>query len=268
MKETTMNFRVITLKDLWDIFMRRITAIVLAAVIVAGGYFAIDRLAFQPMYNSTATLYLLRENENMSVSSGEAANEFNLALKMVNDCNYLIKSRSVVERVIWDLDLDVDYARLRSRISVANPTNTRILEVSVEAESPQQAKDIVDRLCEIGQASITDAMGFQQVNLYEYGTLESRPCNRTGLMTFLLAGTTAALLVYGVYLLAFLLDDRLRTEEDIENVLGLSILAEIPNLGGIQKRRYGYYRGYGYGYGRRAYGYGQKKDSTDKEKRS
>lgn len=264
MNETINSFRIVTLKDLWSIFVHRAIIIILAAVTVSGTYLTMDRLAFRPMYESTATLYLLRENEDMSVSSGEATNEFNLALKMINDCTYLIKSRTVVNQVIRDLELDMEYSRLCGRISTNNPTNTRILEVTVQAESPEQAKRIVDRLCEVGQLKIADAMGFQQVNLYEYGSLNEAPCNRSSIATYILIGVVVATLVYSVFLLTFLLDDRLRTEEDIEGLLGLSILAEIPNLGGIQKRRYGYYRGYGYG--KRSYG--QKSTAADKEKRT
>lgn len=261
------RMRVLTLKDLWDIFVRRIMTIMLAAVIAAGVSFAIDRITFRAQYTSTATLYILRENENMSTSSGEASNEFSLALKVVNDCTYLLKSRTVVNQVIEDLELDMSYNALYANISTNNPTNTRILEVKVQASSPELAKRIVDRLCEIGQDKIHDAMGFSQVNLYEYGALPSKPSNRTGMMTFAAIGVAAAVVVYALYLLKFLLDDRIRSDEDIESVLGLSILAEIPNVNGSKKgygkyayKKYGYGR---YGYGRRRqYGYGQRRRSN------
>ena len=52
---------------------------------------------------------------------------------------------------------------------MSNPEDTRILEVTVKADSPKMAKAIVDRICTIGAARIEDAMGFQQVNVYELG---------------------------------------------------------------------------------------------------
>lgn len=236
----TSDVRQITLADLWDLFIQRIVVIVLAAVIAAAGFFAVDMAMYDPQYSSTATLYILREGRGENTSSGEAANELALALRLVYDCNYFLKSRTVLNTVIEDLGLDMSYSQLYSRISTANPTNTRVLEITVRGDSPEQAKAIVDRICDIGPAKIEEAMGFSQVNLYEYGTLPVKPSNSPSIVTYGLVGVAAAVITYAVFLLMFLLDDRMRTDADVERILGLSILAEIPHVGSVQKGRYGY----------------------------
>lgn len=254
------NTKVVKLTDLWDVFLRCWWLMVLAAVVVSGAAKVIDDINFVPEYKSTATLYILRQNDNDYSTSGEATNDFSLALKVVNDCDYLLKSRSVVDEVIESLDIDVSYASLKSRISTSNPEDTRILEVTVRAYDPTSAKLIVDKLCEIGQEKITEAMGFEQVNLYEYGNVADAPCNKTGLTTYFMIAMIIAVLVYAVFLLIFLFDDRLMTEEDIERYLGLSILGDIPNSQDTGRRRYGY----GYKYSKYAYKsrpYTNRKDS-------
>lgn len=237
------NVRVVTLKDLWGIFIHRLWVMILAAVVVAGGMLLINRLTFIPTYTSTATLYILRQDND--TSSGNSDSDFSLALKVVNDCDYLLKSHSVLDEVIQELNLEIDYKILSKSVSTSNPENTRILEVTVKSDSPENAKNIVDALCEIGQEKITEAMGFQQVNLYEYGTVNEKPCNTTSMTTYLLAGMIAAILVYSAFLIVFLLDDRIRTEEDIERYLGLSILGDIPNANDKKNHQYGYYKAYG-----------------------
>lgn len=237
------NVRVVTLKDLWGIFIHRLWVMTLAAVVVAGGLLLINRLTFIPTYSSTATLYILRQDNDTSI--GNSDSDFSLALKVVNDCDYLLKSHSVLDEVIQELNLEIDYKNLSKSVSTSNPENTRILEVTVESDSPENAKRIVDALCEIGQEKITEAMGFQQVNLYEYGTLNDKPCNTTSMTTYLLAGMIAAILVYSIFLIIFLLDDRIRTEEDIERYLGLSILGDIPNANDKKNHQYGYHKAYG-----------------------
>ena len=244
--------REITLKDLWDIFARRLWVMILAAAIAIGGLYAYVQMTYTPRYKSTATLYILNLDNEDSVSS--TYNSFNLALKVVNDCTYLLKSHTVLDQVIEELELDISYAELYSSVSTANPEETRILQVTVEADSPEQAKEIVDSICSIGPDKIRDAMEFDQVNLYEYGILNTKPCNTTGIMTYLLLGVIAAVIVYIVFLVGFLLDDRIRTEEDIQRYLGLSILGEIPNADDSGKKGYGYYR---YGSKKYKYGYGK-----------
>lgn len=236
------NARVITLTDLWDLFLQRFVVICLAAVIAAGSFFAVDMIFYDPQYSSTATMYILRQNGSEDTSSGEAANELSLALRLVYDCNYFLKSRTVINTVIEDLGLDMTYNQLYSRISTANPTNTRVLEITVKGDSPEQAKAIVDRICDIGPDKIEEAMGFSQVNLYEYGNLPTVPSNTPNVFKYGVVGVAAAVVAYAVFLLMFIMDDRIRTDEDIEKILGLSVLAEIPNTGGSGKARYGYYK--------------------------
>ena len=234
-----MNAMEITLEDLLGIFIKRFFLMVLAAVVVMVGAFGVSKLT-KPRYESTATLYILRQNNE---ESSNTASDFSLALNVVNDCTYFLKSHAVLDEVIKELALSMSYDDLADSISTSNPDSTRILEVTVEAASPDEAKRIVDSLCEIGSEKIVAAMGFKQVNLYEYGTYEEEPSNKVGLMTYLLVGIVAAILVYSAFLLQFLLDDSIRTDEDVERYLGLSILGEIPDADSTKKGAYGY--GYG-----------------------
>lgn len=247
--ENSSSVRVVTLKELWEIFIRRLWVMLLIAVLCAGGFYAIIQLTFVPRYQSTATLYILNQNTTQDSSVSE---DFSLALKVVNDCDYLLKSHSVLDEVIDELGLDISYEDLSECISTSNPEDTRILEVSVEADSPEEAKRIVDKVCRTGTESITAAMGFQQVNLYEYGTLDDVPCNRTSLTTYAMVGLIAAVLTYTVFLILFLVDDTIKTDEDIERYLGLTNLGDIPATGDSGKKHYGNGYSYGYGYGQKA----------------
>lgn len=252
--------RIVTLKDLWQIFLQRFVIIFLAGAIALISSVVITRNRHTPLYSSTATMYILRQNDKIN-DSAEAYNEFTFSLRVVNDCSYLLKSRTVVNQVIQDLSLDMSYEELSSRITTNNPTSTRILEVTVQMESPQLSKQIADRVCELGQTAISDAMGFNQVNFFEKGTLTRTPCNNINYLVNLIIGVGVAAAAYIFFLLAYLLDDRIRTAEDIEQCLGLTVLGEIVNTDENQKGR-------GYGYGRYS-AYGGKHDKQDqKEARS
>ncbi len=234
-----MNVKTVNLRDLWELLIQRLWVMALAAVVCVAGLFIVKQVTYVPQYSSTATLYILRQNAEGQVSGTDS--DFSLALKVVNDCTYLLKSHAVVDQVIENMDLEMSYAQLYERISTKNPDSTRILEVKVVADTPEQAKAIVDSLCQIGQQKIMDAMGFQQVNFYERGTLETEPCNRTGLLTYALVGIIAAVLTYSVFLVLLLVDDRIRSEADIQQILGLSVLGDIPCADGtVAKKPYGY----------------------------
>lgn len=237
------NDRIVTLRDLWAVFRQRIIVLAAVALLVATGGYLLARLTYVPVYSSTATLYILRDSEHGDYSIGEANTEYALAMKVVNDCTYMLKSRAVVDQVIEDLKLQTSYEVLSSNISTNNPTSTRVLEVTVQAATPEMAKTVVDSICAIGENKIAEAMGYDQVNVYEKGTLAKRPSNSVSLLLYGIIGLAAAAVVYVGFVVAFLLDDRIRTEEDIQRYLGLSILGDIVNVYDEHKNRHGY--GYG-----------------------
>lgn len=228
--------RTISLTELWDVFLRRLWIILLAAVVAAGGTALYVNLTFVPQYASTATLYILRQHE--SAGNNATATDFSLALNVVNDCTYLLKSHSVLDQVIGELELECSYHNLYHSISARNPEDTRILEVTVVSDTPEQAKAIVDRLCEIGAEKVMDAMGFRQLNLYEYGTLGQEPCNRTSAVTYSSVAVLTAMITYAACLLWYVLDDAIRTEEDVERYMGLSVLGDIPHADEEKRRRH------------------------------
>lgn len=241
--EYKTNFRTVSPKELWNILIFRLWIILLTLVIVVGGLFSIVNFVIPPKYESVATLYILMQNEGQTVQSNYSDN-FSLALKVVNDCNHLLKSHSVLDQVIAELGLDMSYEELRSSISVANPSETRILEVKVRSASPEFAKQIVDAICNTGIANINKTMGFRQVNLYEYGILNTSPCNRLGILAYMLVSMGTAVLVYTAFLLAYIFDDRIRENDELEKELGLSVLGEIPDFDTTRRRKYKYYRYY------------------------
>lgn len=236
--DNQISSKEITLRDLVDIFLKRLWIMALAAVICMAGVFAGTRLFLPSRYESTATLYILRQTED--ATSGDASTDFSLALKVVSDCTYMLKSHTVLDGVISEQGLDMTYEELYDCVTTHNPEDTRILEVTVEAESAQQAKQIVDSVCTIGAEHINRAMGFDQVNLFELGVPESEPCNRVGLVALFLLGVAAAIVTYGVFLVIYLLDDSIRSEEDVMRYLGLSVLGDIPDANSEDTGSYGY----------------------------
>lgn len=233
--------RIITLKDIWDIFTRKFWVMILAAILVMVLLYGYEMLTFVPRYTSTATLYILKQNTNGNTTNSDTTEDFSLALDVVNDCTYLLKSHAVLDQVSDMLSLDISYEQLSRSITTANPEKTRILEVTVEGDSPEQAKKVVDCLCEVGAKKIEEAMGFQQVNLFEYGTLNREPANMLGIKVYIMVAFFAAAFTFLAFVILRLLDDSLRTDDEIEKNLEVSIIGDIPNVNDSHKNQYGYY---------------------------
>lgn len=225
--ETKSFTKMVSLSDLWSVFTQRLWIILLAAVVAVIGTRIYETHFKTPMYESTATLYILRRDNEVDYTYTQS--DFKLALDVVNDCTYVLKSTDVLLSVQQALNLDMSLNRLSQSITTKNPENTRFLEITVSNPSPSMAKAIVDCLCDKGSVRITESMGFDQVNLYSYGRIPGNPSNMLTLFAYAIIGLGVMLVVYSIFLMAFFLDDKLKTADDINKYLGISLLSEIPN---------------------------------------
>ena len=239
--ENTMEYN-IDLKELFNLFVKRIPVLILAAAVAVGVFFAYDTFTYVPEYESTAVLYVLKQSSD----GGEASSQdFSLALNVTNDCTILLKSHSVLDAVIAELGLETTYSGLYKSVTTSNPTNSRVLNVVVKSDSPENAKRIVDKVCEIGVEQIEEAMGFKQVNFYEHGTLNKTPSNRTSFMVYAAIGLAAAVAVYLVFAAKLIFDDRIDSDEDIEKYLDIAVIGVIPDANATSGKKYGRYGRYG-----------------------
>ena len=225
--ETKSFSKRVSIADLWGILTRRIWIMLIAALVVTVGVKIYESQIKVPLYESTATLYILRRDNEVNYSYTQS--DFKLALDVVNDCTYVLKSSEVLREVQDQLHLNLSVVKLSQRINTNNPENTRFLEISVVDESPEMARRIVNCLCDKGSVKIEESMGFDQVNIYSYGEAPTKPSNMMGFFAYLLLGLIVMLVIYSGFLLAFFLDNNLKTPEDISRHLGISLLAEIPN---------------------------------------
>ena len=228
------------LMDLWHIFIWHLIPIFAAAALAVAGLYVYTKFFKVPKYRSTATVYILKQEREGDYSYTQS--DFSLALNVVNDCVYMIRSHEVLDDVIEELGLDLSASDLSKCISTRNPDGTRILEVSVETTSPQQSKKIVDAVCRTGAEKISATMSLDQVNIYSFGKVPDKPSNQTGLLRYLIVGAAAAVAVYFAYFIAFLCDDKVKSEEDVEKYLNLTVLGIIPNAEDVSGKKYKKYR--------------------------
>lgn len=233
------------LKDIWNVFIWHIVPILAAAVLAVSALYVYVRFVKVPMYKSTATVYILKQERENDYAYTQS--DFSLALNVVNDCVYMLKSSEVLDDAIKELGLDMSVSELSSSITTRNPDGTRILEVSVESTSPKQAKRIVDAVCRIGAEKISAAMSMDQVNIYSWGRIPTAPSNSVGIVRYMLVGFAAALLVFFAYFISYIVDDKVKTEEDVQKYLNLTVLGVIPNaeeVSGKKYKKYGRYHAY------------------------
>ena len=213
--------------DLMEIFLlllHQLPLILSAGVLTALCLFLGTKLLIAPTYESTTKIYILSKQESSSLTYSD----LQLGSQLTADYAELIQSRFVLEEVIQVLDLDTTYEKLSERVTVTTPEDTRILSITVTDTDPVRAMETANAIREVASVHITNVMDIEAVNVVETANMPTSQAGPGTLKNTLIGGVLGVLAVTAVLVVRFLLDDTIKTTEDVEKYLQLSVLAVIP----------------------------------------
>ena len=223
--------------DLTELFLAlwsKIHLIILAGILFAFASFIGTKLFITPMYTSTTSMYVLTRTGE---GAGVTYSDLQTGTQQTQDYMELVKSRPVLEQVIAVLGLDMSTEELAGEVSTENKTNTRILTVSVQNEDPKTAKEIADAIRESVSIKITEIMEADAVNTIEEANLPAHPSSPNVMRNLAIGAMLGVLLAAGVIVLIYMLDDTVKTPDDVEHYLGLHVLTSIPIEEGAKKAK-------------------------------
>ncbi|MBR2190287.1 MAG: capsular polysaccharide biosynthesis protein [Eubacterium sp.] len=177
-----------------------------------------------PTYQSTAKLYAVTASEDAVINFAD----LNIGQALTKDYEELIYSYPVMEEVIDKLDLDMTADQLSNMISIENPEDTRVLKIITTANEPKLAQKITNTLVDSLRNYLPRAMSTTKPNIVQRGKLEEKKVGPSYLRYLLLGGILFACVYCLILIIRFLLDDTLKTAEDIENEFGFAPLTVIP----------------------------------------
>lgn len=224
----------IDLLELLMVMKKHLSAILLAGIVGLVIMFAYTSFLVTPLYNASSMMYVMPDNSN---SNSSTLSDMQVGQQLTSDYSSMIESRSFMEDVIKKLNLTIDYQQLLEKVEVTNPTSSRILQVTVNDPNPQTAADIANEVASVAESKLKEITGMQAIKIYEEAAVPEKPSSpslKKNCALGLLAGIVLAMAVITVL---YLMDDTIKTEDDIEKYLGMTTLAVLPYNGKKQQRQ-------------------------------
>lgn len=215
----------IDLKELFAVLLGRIWIIIMTGLGIALLTFLLNKFIIVPQYDSTTKIYILNKQDS---SSAITYSDLQSGTQLTKDYMTLVTSRPVVEQVIAELGLTMEYGTLAKMITVSNPQDTRILNITVKYKDPFLAKEMADSIREAAAAHITNVMNIEQVNVVEEANIPETPSSPHVFRNTAIGGMAGILLASFLIFLVYILNDTIKTPDDIEKYLGISVLSSIP----------------------------------------
>lgn len=204
--------------------LSKIWIVIVAGVVTAIVAFGITEIAITPQYQSSIKLYIINRQNGTTTTLSDIQS----STQLVKDYKVLVTSLPVVEQVVKDLDLDITPDALVGKISCEIETDSRVLQVTVTDTDPKRAKEIVDAIADVSAKQITSVMQIEGVNVIEYGRVANAPSSPNVKKNTMLGAIAGIVIAIAVIVVNFILDDRIKTSDDVEKYLGITNLSLIP----------------------------------------
>lgn len=214
----------IDLMEIVELLWHRLWLIAICMFAGAFAGFMVSKFLITEQFESTTKVYILNKNDNSTLTYSDVQ----LGSQLTKDYAELIKSRDVLEQVLEDCSMTESYESFSKRVAVENLSDTRIIAITVTDPVPSNAQILANKIREVASKHIKQVTDIQAVNVAEEANLPESPASPSVFKWTAIAALLGAFLCVAVILVHFMLDDTIKTSDDVEKYLGLSTLGMIP----------------------------------------
>lgn len=213
----------IDLKEMFFLLLSHWKSIFLAILIGGVLFGAYHALLVRPSYQADAEIYITNTDSLITFS------DLQMSAALTDDYARIIKSRVVLNRVIRELQLDLDYKELSELVEVNNPDSTHIIEIIVTCDDLELSWNIANALLNVSVDQIYQIIGSSEPTVIDYSEAEAVEDVTPSLAKYMIiGGLLGAVLVCAVLIVRMLMDTTMHSEEDVDRYLQLPVLASVP----------------------------------------
>lgn len=216
----------ISLKELFYVLKKRLVLIfliALSALILSSIY---TFFVATPQYEASTQILV---NQTQNNEQPITTNELQSNREIINTYNVIITSPSILEIVLEETGLNRSIGELQSQINVSAEGESQVVTLSVTDPSPQNANLLSNTIARVFEQEITNIMNIDNVSILAESQLSdiSNPISPTPILNMIIALFLGGVLGIVLAFLKEFLDQTVKTEQDVENILNIPILGSI-----------------------------------------
>lgn len=214
----------IDLGEVFHLLVSKLGIIILSGIILGLVSIVGTMLLITPQYQSTTKIYVLSKQDSSTLTN----QDMQTSTLLTKDYAELIKSRTVTEGVIAQLNLKMTHDQLLKKLSVDTQTDTRIISIIVRDPDPYTASEIANAVRDVAAGHIQQVMDIEAVNIVETANIPSEKASPSLSKNGIIGGLLGVFLAIAVIMVIYITNDTIKAPEDVDRYLGLSVLGNIP----------------------------------------
>lgn len=198
-----------------------------------------------PQYQASITMYV----NNFSAENGASTltqSDLNASMQLVDTYSAIISSKTVLEMVIDEAEVDLTTEELEKKIETEAINKTEVFVVNVLNSDPKEASRIANAIAEIAPEQIAEIVDGSSVKVVDYAKIPEEIETPNYLKNTLIGFILGLFFSVGIIILLDWMDTSIKTESDFER-WNLPVLGVVPDLEESKRKKN---RGYGYGVAR------------------
>ena len=219
----------IDLAELFRVLLRKWWLIAMTALIATAIAIGVTKFAITPKYQSQAMIYILTKTTSVTsmvdLQIGEA---------ITGDFEIIATSKPVLDAAIEEIKRaeNVTFTRkdIKDMLTITNEDDTRILMIRAIHENPEYACWVANAIADATSERMAEIMKSDAPTTVERAEVESVPVSPSLLKNAVIGFMLGTIAICGLLLVQFIMDDTIKTEDDIERYLGESTLVMIPSV--------------------------------------
>ena len=215
-----------TLLELIKLIRKHLALVVALPIVCAVATAAFAWLALPNQYSSSVSMYVLTK----ASAEGSLANtDLSASQQLANDVATLITDERVAEDTASALQMD---SLKGYKISVASESTTRIVTLTVTGESAQSVAIIANQLAATTDIVAQEVMDVQAINAINEAKEPAAPSGPPRAMYTAVAFLAGIFLAVAIVVVIDMVNTRVRSAEEAEELLGLPVIGRIPTIKG------------------------------------
>lgn len=218
------------LKELFEMFWNKKIKIILIVAIFAviGVIYSIGFVV--PEYTAFTKLVLAGQSSDATGNTTEAITTTDLTInsKLVGTYSELVTSNDVVRQVITNTGINISEEALKSSIEVSSVEDTDVIKISVTNQNPTYATKLANETAKAFMEKVAEIYNINNVHVVDEAEEPQNPSNVNHLKDVIIFTFIGVVVAVAYVLIANMLDNTIKTREEVERLFKIPVIAEIP----------------------------------------
>lgn len=233
----------IDLQKLLLAYLRKWWLLVLCTAVGAAAALLITMQYITPLYQASVTIYVNNSSAGERVEYISGTN-LSTAQQLVNTYVNIIRSNTVLEKVIEQSGLDYTADEIRSCMSASQVSQTEMFKVYILHEDPEMAAQLANAVADVAPEEIEKFVEGSSTKIIDYAKVPTSKYSPNYSRNIMMGALLGMIVAVGYVTLCFLLNDRINEEDDLAMMFDLPVLGRIPKFDQMNNKKSGYQNTY------------------------